>query len=428
MDSFRHNPDDFIIINETLILPLDFFLTQEPTYVLPSGAITQQYIQGSFRKWQDETNETSLSIPWTEGDNYIANIATYSAAYSAYLAAAALPQTLAAAKTYQKNLLNDYANTILNGNVVYDEKEYPISLSERLRREAYYFARIGQFEWGSVLGIDHYVLDKNNTHVDLDLYQVAAVLNLMDKVRTMTNQNIDTHSEAIDALTTINAVLAYDYTTGWLCMPYNAARTFYVSYATSINGTCGEGSLTGTAVGGAAILNGKLDLAHNDNRYVSYSAVSNADFTQTGAVRFIVTPNYSGSPAIQQQLFSIGKASGNNTNLISLRHASNGLVKIYIYNSSAVSIINDAAFSTWSPTSGTPYLFELNIDLTTGATRLFVDGVQKGSTLTQTGTRSTDVLLLHVGQYVPLQTFTSNFSIEGFKVYNTVQHTSGYTP
>jgi hypothetical protein len=66
--------------------------------------------------------------------------------------------------------------------------------------------------------------------------------------------------------------------TGGVCQQKSqrlSDATFGVTYTSSINGSWGDGVLTGTGYGGASVLGGKLDLAHNDLRYVKYAAAGN---------------------------------------------------------------------------------------------------------------------------------------------------------
>ena len=126
----------------------------------------------------------------------------------------ATPASLALAKTQQKRLAQVESQTYSAGNVIYGGVEYPASAKERLHQELYYFARIGSYD------ITHYIYDKNGTQVSLNLYQMKAILDLMEKLEWVVNVNLDTHKDAIDAQGTIAAVLAYDYTGGYPVMPY----------------------------------------------------------------------------------------------------------------------------------------------------------------------------------------------------------------
>src|SRR3990167_888374 len=179
---------------------------------------------------------------------------------------------------------------------------------------------------------------------------------------------------------------------------------------TPSNATCGAtftsninlnnwsaGTVTGTATGGATVSSGKLNLIFDDVRYVSYDADLNADSQQTGCIRFKLTPNYSGTPSTQKTFFGISQAFSNLNNLIQLNQLiTTGNLAVAFYDSTGVAM-SSADLGNWSPTSGTEYEFELNYDFTSGATRLFIDGTQKGSTITSTGTRSSSIADLRIG-------------------------------
>lgn len=205
-------------------------------------------------------------------------------------------------------------------------------------------------------------------------------------------------------------------------VPANAM--FGASYTTNINGVWGDGTLTGAAVGGATITGNRLDLTGESIKYVDYDADLNADSQQVGCIRFKLTPNYSGAPASIKNFISISKQAGFNDNGIKIFQSST-VIFIQIADSAAGSIVSNA--ESWSPVSGTTYEIELNWDITTGATRLFIDGVQLGSTQTGTGTRDANINLFRVGADVSA-TLKSDFYIEDLIVFDTVQHTSNYTP
>lgn len=204
-----------------------------------------------------------------------------------------------------------------------------------------------------------------------------------------------------------------------------AGATFGANYGSDINGNWGAGVLTGSAVGGAAVSGGKLDLAHDDLRYVDYDADLNADSQQVGAIKFKLTPNYNGSPSTHQYFLALCKAASDNDNLIQIRHLTTGDLTILIrdQNGNAVQTFSSA----WSPTLGTEYEIELNFDITTGATRIFIDGSQLGSTGTATGTRDSGIGLFRIGSDNG-GSLTSNFEIDDLIYFNSVQHTSNYTP
>ncbi|MCH6577472.1 MAG: hypothetical protein IH807_06560, partial [Proteobacteria bacterium] len=127
---------------------------------------------------------------------------------------------------------------------------------------------------------------------------------------------------------------------------------------------------------------GKLDLKGNTKQYVDYVATSNADSQQVGAVRFKVTPNYTGAPSTDTQfLFSISQAEGNVNNHLAVHHdITSGNLRIAMNDQAGVS--NTVILGAWSPVAGVEVEFELNYDFNGGAQRLFLDGVQLGSTAT----------------------------------------------
>ena len=208
-------------------------------------------------------------------------------------------------------------------------------------------------------------------------------------------------------------------------IPANA--TFGAAYTNNINGNWGGGVLAGTAFGGAAVSGGKLDLAHADKRYVNYACLGNANSQQTGCVRLKYTPNYSGAPASDRWIFSISKAHNDIKNQIALRHRNSAsALCLHVYNSAGVLLV-ETLWTSFSPVAGTEYELEINWDLTVGAIRLFINGVQSGATYTTTGVRDPNIGLLRIGCNYN-GTAISDFKIDDLMIFSTVQHTSNYTP
>lgn len=206
--------------------------------------------------------------------------------------------------------------------------------------------------------------------------------------------------------------------------PANA--TLYIPYTNSLNGSWGNGVLTGAGFGGADYLNGELNLSFDDIRGVDYDAVANADSQQKGCIRVRMRPNYSGSPSTQQYISTICKENNSTINLVTFFHDTNGQMVVGVYDTVGAAIIYNS-FGTWNPTINTIYEFELNFDVTFGQTRLFIDGQQLGITQTQTGVRDSDIGLLRIGSNY-LKNATSNFKILDVIIFDAVQHTANYTP
>lgn len=210
--------------------------------------------------------------------------------------------------------------------------------------------------------------------------------------------------------------------------PANA--TFYASYTSSIDGNWGGGTLTATNNGATLNTgNGHLEMIGGvSNKYVDYIATSNADSLQVGCVRFKIIPSYSGTPATNQMFFRISQANGSQNNIVGIFHANNGQMNIRVFSSTGVSIITNTALGLWSPVSGTEYEWEFNWDITTGASRLFLNGTQFGATQTNTGIRSGAVGLLRIGEAQTVASNFANFSLSSILYFSTVQHTANYTP
>jgi len=209
--------------------------------------------------------------------------------------------------------------------------------------------------------------------------------------------------------------------------------TCYATYTTDINLNAGGGVLTGTASGGAMASGGYLDLKTGGVKYVDYAGLNNADnLIQTGCIRFILKPNYSGSPAAIRNFIVISEASEDASNLVNIYHkSSDGNIKVVMNNQTTGTIMTED-LGVWNPTAGTDYEFELNfaIDTVGGGTtaiRLFIDGTQFGATKTGViGTRSSAIGLIRVGTNVGTGD-TSNHSIKDLILFSEVQHTTNYT-
>lgn len=183
------------------------------------------------------------------------------------------------------------------------------------------------------------------------------------------------------------------------------------------------GIKTGTVYNGAGITNGKLDLSGSVNKYIDYNADLNADMQQTGCIEFDWTPQYTGAGSFQY-LFTIVEGVGLANNRIRMYHQST-LLFLAISDSTGGSIISVA--EAFSPIAGETYKISLNFDITNGATRLFVDGTQLGTTQTGTGIRDNNIGLLRLGKDLN-GNGNANFLIDNLIIYDTVQHTTDYIP
>jgi hypothetical protein len=208
----------------------------------------------------------------------------------------------------------------------------------------------------------------------------------------------------------------------------------YATLDSTTNLTWGLGSFTTTPVGGAAINGGVLDLNYNDKRHLDCVGTGNVSgLVQTGAIKFIWTPGYSGIPVNTQIPFSISQANANANNLIQFTHVpTTGNLILWINEAGGNTIVGGLGMpivTGWSPTSGTSYEFEINFDCTGGTHRLFINGTLAGTLSGRVGVRSSNIGLLRIGNHYGQGTFyDNNNSLSKIIFYNTVQHTANYTP
>jgi hypothetical protein len=207
-----------------------------------------------------------------------------------------------------------------------------------------------------------------------------------------------------------------------------ANLTFYSRYDSSIDGTLGTGVLTGTAYGGAVVSGGRLDLSGNTVKYVKYDGVSNASTASSkGCVRFKYTPNVSGAPGAgnDRYFFSIQDSTASTSNYgLGVFHRFAGELYITIRGTSADILVKDCG--VWSPVAGTTYEIELNYDLTAGNARLFVNGIQHGTTATFTAGQSRPAINEILVGTLASRTGKMDGYIDDFTIFSEVQHTANF--
>lgn len=199
---------------------------------------------------------------------------------------------------------------------------------------------------------------------------------------------------------------------------------FSASYSTSINAEVAFNP-TGTPFGGAAIVNGKLDLTGGGARYVTYVA-GNGAFQQTGAIHLYYTPMYAGTPPVAQFIVDFSIA-GTNTNQLTLHHASmDGRIYCYIgYLGGFVAFGTSAA---WVPVAGTEYEIEVDLDLIVGNVHIFVNGVRHGASIVTSLAHDHSAYVMSVGRSTVFGATDTNFLIRDLTVFSRILHTTSYTP
>jgi hypothetical protein len=208
--------------------------------------------------------------------------------------------------------------------------------------------------------------------------------------------------------------------------PANA--TCAATFTTNQNFNWGNGTLTGTLLGNSVISGGKLDCNISGNNGCWWNDTGNNGIAQTGTVRFKYTPNFSGANPTLNNLIALGQSTGTPYNRILLLHRVGGTLRLYLNDNTGATIHDNVTLLTWLPTAGQEYEFELNIDCTTPAYRLFIDGVKVGELLTGACTHTASTGRKIVLGNDETFTYTQTGKFDSFEIFSTVQHTANYTP
>lgn len=194
--------------------------------------------------------------------------------------------------------------------------------------------------------------------------------------------------------------------------------TFAANYNLGIDGNYGLGVMTATASGGAVVTSSKLDLSAS-GAYVNYPALNNASHQQVISYRFKWTPDFTGTSGDRKNLVLQDTGAGL-VNSMNFKFETDGNFYLLVRDNVSGSIM--AIATAHSPTSGVAIEIEINIDITTGSSYYYINGI-KSAVATGTGTRDT-ITSFRIGD-----TSGTTGLIEDFEVYNTAIHTgASYTP
>lgn len=203
---------------------------------------------------------------------------------------------------------------------------------------------------------------------------------------------------------------------------------FSANYSVDEDANWSGGSGVGTLNGGASVGGGVVNLRGGSGKYLDYVPAGNVPPGNLGTVRDRIVPQYNGNPANDQRFIDIGDGLATGANRILIMHQTDGQVLIQLRNAAGV-VIFTSLLGVWAPVSGTRYELEFNFDITTGASRFFINGVQFGATIVTTGTRSAASLaVIRIGEHHFAPTGTdSNFDFDDLSIWNVVKHTANYT-
>lgn len=205
-------------------------------------------------------------------------------------------------------------------------------------------------------------------------------------------------------------------------------ETFAATYASDQNGDRGNGTLTGTLNNGASVSGGSLVLnTGGDVDYVGTNKINH----RIGSIRMNITPNYTGNPGAIQKFFDFAETSAVSRDRLTISQQTNGDIRAFYWDTSGVA----QSFTTFgdpSFTASTQYelLFTWNFTPGSEAVRIFVDGVQLGSTDNKVLTSADDntaVGWFNIGGGQGTSGAT-DFDVQDFAIYSNEVFTSNYTP
>lgn len=208
MSQFFHH-DGLINIDDginSLTISLAEFLTYEPTYTLLAPYITRFYNPGiSHLLFDANNNQFFGGLPYAVGDGFIANLATYITAHNT-------PDTLAQAKIDKKAAVDSLNGMKKLGHVLLFATEmFSSGVSPQ---------QLISYNELAAVPAGFYIRDINNVDILLTLVNFNALNNGIVQLHNKCDINSDDLKDAIDALGTIAAVVAFNIDTGWPTVPY----------------------------------------------------------------------------------------------------------------------------------------------------------------------------------------------------------------
>lgn len=184
------------------------------------------------------------------------------------------------------------------------------------------------------------------------------------------------------------------------------------------NANFGGGDLTATLFGGAQISSQKLDL-RGPGKWVEYDATDNvSNIGLVGTIKIRFTPNYNGSPAANQAIFTLADISDTNKSKIQLLHLSNGNLFLLANDNTGANILSNSLLP-YSAVLGEEGEIEISWDLVTDKKfRCFGSGYLFAEIAADYVRDDTT--------YFALGDTDSDFLIRDLMLFDTVLHTADF--
>jgi len=182
------------------------------------------------------------------------------------------------------------------------------------------------------------------------------------------------------------------------------------------------------ADGTATAQNGATITEYNSKNYLDISGgvvgrcfqynPSNCDFGSVGTISFKVVPQYTGAPASNQYFFTVSGDA--NAHRLSLWHQSDGNIWLVIKRGDG-GTRSQPNMGAFSPVAGTEYDIEIVFGLDGTGTKLYVDGIEIGTSASAEN-RVSPMTEFSIGNIVG----QADFLIRDFQVFTDKQHTANF--
>lgn len=200
----------------------------------------------------------------------------------------------------------------------------------------------------------------------------------------------------------------------------------YYAWTAALGGSGLDGNYGTTSVGVAvasgspAVAGGFLDLTGASHKAVALANAATYAPVNVATIAFRYKAAYSGAPAAITYLVASGDGIANLVNYFALRHEATGHLFIEVYGSNGVGIgtLGNKDYGAIAFTAGTTYEIVVQLDITSGATKLFIDSVQIGATDTSTGARTAQTSLYVGDEPYAANSIGANFSIKQLSFYD----------
>ena len=183
-------------------------------------------------------------------------------------------------------------------------------------------------------------------------------------------------------------------------------------------GADGFVDLSANLNGSPSLNAGKLDCRGVAANGLYYRDILIGALSGDWVAKFKYTPNYTGGPSTNVNIFSISQDAGTNDDLTIFNSPSGNNIRISANGLSA------STFLTWSPVAGQEYVFEIHC--VSNQVSVFIDGVQLGFAKTISPGQGTDSNRVWLGAYPGIYNVADG-EFNDFILYSVAAQTPVYT-